>query len=318
MNHNDYYKVLGVSRSASQDEIRKAYKKIARENHPDVKPGDNAAAERFKQAAEAYEVLGDEEKRKKYDKFGPNWKHADQAGGPFPGGGAGGAGPVDIDFESIFGRGGGGGGVDLEDLFGGMFGQGRGSGTRRQAQQPRRGQDLEISITIPFELAARGGEHDVSVQRIGKVERLSVKIPAGVKDGGTIRLAGQGQPGRQGGPAGDLMIKVNVAPHPFFRREGQNVLVDVPVSLTEAALGAKVDVPTLTEGVVTLTIPPGTASGTKLRLRGKGFVDPKTRQHGDQFVAVKIVPPKELDDRGRELLEEFAQLQPQNPRAGLW
>lgn len=310
----DYYQALGVSRTASKEEIRKAFKKIARENHPDAKPDDAAAAEKFKQAAEAYDVLGDEEKRKKYDQFGENWKHA-QAGGhsgggnPFRSGG-----PVDIDLQDLFG---GGGAVDLQDLFSGMFGGG-GRGRAHGRPQPRRGSDVTTSITVPFELAARGGEYEIQLHRGGKLERIAARIPAGIESGKTIRLSGQGEPGSNGGSSGDVLITVNIAAHPFYRREGNHLLVDVPVSLTEAALGAKIDVPTLEDGIVTMTLPPGTSSGAKLRLKGKGFRNLKTKAQGDQLVVIKIQVPKDLDDRSRELLTEFAELNPVSPRAGLW
>jgi DnaJ-class molecular chaperone len=315
----DYYKVLGVSRTATDDEIRKAYKRIARENHPDVKPNDPAAAERFKQANEAYEVLSDADKRKQYDQFGAAWKHAGQRGGPFPGGGpfgGGGGQPVDIDLGDLFG--GGQGGVDLGDIFGGMFGGGRRAGGRQRRSAAARGEDLRTEITIPFTLAATGGSYDVHLQRNGTSETLTVKIPAGIKDGGVVRLAGQGQPGTGGAAAGDLLISVHMAPHPYFRRDGNDVLLDVPLTIAEAALGARVDVPTLTEGTVTLTIPPGTSSGARLRLKGKGFPDPKSREHGDQYAIVKIVAPKELAPRMRELLEELSRTDSSRPRQNLW
>lgn len=308
----DYYQVLGVSRKASKEEIRKAFKKIARENHPDAKPDDPAAAEKFKNAAEAYDVLGDEEKREKYDQFGGNWKHAQQGGG-FPGGGSPfrSGGPVDVDLRDIFG---GGGAVDLQDLFGGMFG---GAGGRSR-QPARKGADLKTTIMVPFEVAALGGEHDISLSRDGKVERLTARIPAGLESGQSIRLAGQGQAGTGGGPAGDVLVTVNVAAHPYFRREQNNLLVEVPVSVSEAILGAKIDVPTLEEGIVTMTLPPGTSSGAKLRLRGKGFLNLKTRSTGDQLVSIKIVVPRKLNDRSREIIEEFAELNSEEMRKDLW
>ncbi|WP_437203790.1 DnaJ C-terminal domain-containing protein [Planctomicrobium sp. SH664] len=319
MANTDYYQVLGVPKDASAEKIRKAFKKIARENHPDAKPGDNAAAERFKAAAEAYDVLGDEDKRKKYDQFGTNWKHMREGQNPF-GGGADAfrqGGPVDIDLRDIFG---GGGAVDLGDLFGGMFGGGGGGGRGGRQRQPRpqRGEDLTTSIQVPFLTAATGGTYDLTLQRDGQSERLAIKIPAGIEDGKTIRLAGQGQPGALGGPAGDLLVTVQVAAHPYFRREGNNVLVDVPVSLAEATLGGKIDVPTLTEGVVSMTLPPGTASGAKLRLKGKGFESTKSHVAGDELVVIKIVPPKNIDERSQELMKEFAERNPDNPRAMLW
>jgi len=305
----DYYQELGVSKSASQDEIRKAYRKIARENHPDVKPDDAAAAEKFKRATEAYDVLSDADTRKKYDQFGDAYKYAGKGGGPFPGGGGfRGSGPIDL--GDLFG----GGQIDLGDLLGGAFGGGRAKSKPRAT----RGQDIRIDVDIPFHLAATGGTYDVHLQRNGASERLGVKVPAGVNTGSVIRLAGEGQAGANGGAQGDLLIKVRVAPHPFFRREGSNVLLDLPITVSEAALGAQIDVPTLVEGNVTLRVPPGTASGTKLRLREKGVVDPKTKKVGDQLVVIKIVPPRELTSRATELLEELARVAPVNPRTGLW
>ncbi|TWT57358.1 Curved DNA-binding protein [Thalassoglobus neptunius] len=309
----DYYQVLGVSRSATKDEIRKAFKKIARENHPDAKPDDDAAAKRFKDAAEAYDVLGDEEKRKKYDQFGEHWKHAQGGAGPQQGNPFRSGGPVDVDLRDIFG---GGGAVDLESLFGGMFG---GGGARsRHSAQPMKGQDVTTSIQVPFQTSASGGDYDLSMQRGGKVERLTVKIPAGIESGKSIRLAGQGEPGRNGGPNGDLLVTVNVAPHPYFRRDGNNVSVEVPVSVSEAILGAKVDVPTLSGEQVSVTLPAGTSSGAKLRLRGKGFRNPRTGTTGDQFVIIKITVPKDIDEQSRELIEQFAMLNPQFPRDDQW
>lgn len=304
----DYYNVLGVSRSATQEEIRKAFKKIARENHPDVKPDDKAAAERFKAAAEAYDVLGDADTRKKYDQFGANWKHAEKAGqygggNPFRSGG-----PVDVDLRDIFG---GRGAVDLGDIFGSFFGGG-GGGVHpgQQAPRPQKGQDIKTSIQIPFQMAATGGSYDLNINN----QRLTAQIPAGIESGKSIRLSGQGHPGQHGAPNGDLLVTVHVMQHPYFRRDGSNVLVDVPVTITEAALGAKIDVPTLTEGTVTMTLPPGTSSGAKLRLKGKGFMNLKTKQPGDQLAVIKIVVPKEIDERSRELLEELAPLIEDSPR----
>jgi len=315
MTNKDYYQILGVSRDASHDKIRKAFKKIARENHPDAKKDDPAAAERFKEAAEAYDVLGDEEKRKKYDQFGANWKHFKDGQNPFAGGGGGNpfrnGGPVDVDLRDIFG---GQGAVDLEQLFGGMFGGGMGSGGRSRGPRIMRGDDLTTSIQIPFDTAAIGGNYDLAIQRDGKHEELSVKIPAGIEEGQSIRLAGQGTPGQHGGPAGDLLVTIHIAPHPYFRREGRNLLVEMPVTFPEAVLGSKIDVPTLTEGIVSMTLPPGTSSGAKLRLKGKGIVNPKTHAKGDQYVTIKIVVPKHLDSRSEELLREFAELNPQTPR----
>ena len=305
MSKRDFYEVLGVSRSASQDEIRKAYKKLAKKFHPDVKPADPDAEKKFSEITEAYDALSDDAKRKAYDQIGHSARGGAGGGNPFQG----------------FGGGGGGGSFDLDDILGGMFGGGGnpfGGGGRRGQARTQKGQDAKAEITVPFIVAVEGGEHSVSLQNGTKSERLSVRIPAGIEDGQSIRLAGQGNPGSGGGPAGDLIVTVHIATHPWFRRDGQNLLVDVPISPSEAALGAKVDVPTLTEGTVVLTVPPGTSSGAKLRLRGKGVLNHKTGDRGDQFVVLKISVPKDLSDEARALYEKLAELNPRDPREGLW
>ncbi|MBC8289903.1 MAG: DnaJ domain-containing protein [Planctomycetes bacterium] len=291
----DFYKVLGVARGASKDEIRKVYRKLSRENHPDAKPDDKAAAERFQQVQDAWDVLGDDEKRAKYDQFG----HAafDRSGGPFQQSGP-------IDMADLFG----GGGFDFGDLFGGG----------RRAKRPQKGQDITASIEVSFTTAAEGGNHELTLNTSAGLKRLDVRIPAGISSGQAVRLKGQGHAGMHGGPPGDVRVTVKIAPHPWFRREGNNLLVDVPITMTEAALGAKVDVPTLTEGLISLTIPPGSSSGAKLRVRGKGCPDRGSGQRGDQIVVLKIVVPKELDELSRKLLEEFAERAVGNPRDGLW
>ena len=304
----DYYAVLGMKKNASADEIRKAYKKLARENHPDSKPNDAAAAEKFKQVHEAWDVLGDAQKRQQYDQFGsafgPNGPQGQR-------GGRGGAGPAD--FSEMFG-----GTVDLGDLLGGMFGGGAGGPQAGRRGRAAQGANVEAEIEVPFVVAAEGGTHDVQLDRAGKVERLSVKIPPGVSTGSVIRLAGQGQAGRGGGPAGDLLVTIKVAPHSCFRREGSDLLIDVPITVSEAALGTKVEIPTLSEGPVVVTIPAGTSSGAKLRLRGKGVPDQKTRTRGDLYVLIKLVLPPKLDEATRGLFEQIAAAAPYNPRANLW
>jgi DnaJ-class molecular chaperone len=207
--------------------------------------------------------------------------------------------------------------VDLGDLFGGAFGGGRG-GAAGGRTRPRQGEDLTLEITVPFQVAAEGGDHELTLQREGKPERITIKIPPGVDEGGVIRLAGQGQPGANGGAAGDLLITVHIAPHPWFRRDGADLLLDLPLTITEAALGAKVDVPTLSEGTVTLTIPAGTSSGSKMRLRGKGVLDRRTKERGHLYAIVKIVVPQNLTAEAQVLLRKLAEEAPQSPRAGLW
>lgn len=306
---NDYYATLGLSKGASQDEIRKAYKKLAREYHPDVKPDDAAAAKKFKEIQEAYAVLSDKQKREQYDRFGRVFGNGGPGGGnPFGGGG------------NPFG--GGGASFDMEDLFGGLFGGGGspfgGGAGPRQRRRPQHGQDIKAEITVPFHVAIKGGEHEITVTRGNSRERLSVKIPAGVSDGQAIRLSGQGQPGVAGGMAGNLLVTIKVASHPWFKREGNNLVVEIPISPAEAALGAKVEVPTLDDGELLLTIPPGTSSGARLRLRGKGIVDARTKKQGDELVVVKIVLPKEISAEQQELYEQLAEYEDVSPRDGLW
>ena len=307
----DFYKVLDVSRGASADEIRKAYKKLASQNHPDRRPNDKRAAEKFKQVQEAYSVLGDAEKREMYDRYGTAFQGAGR--GPNTQTWSTQTGPIDL--GDLFG-----GQFNFGDLFGDSLGGGSGGRTRagRRAARVRKGQDVQAQVEVPFQVAAEGGVHEIQIVRDGQSERLSVKIPAGVDTGSVIRLAGQGQPGFGGGPPGDVLVTINVATHPYFRREGAHLLLEVPITVTEAALGAKVEVPTLSEGNVVVTIPAGTSSGSKLRLRGKGVVDQKTKNRGDQFVVVKIVVPQDIDEQMRQLLQQLAESAAQSPREDLW
>jgi len=177
---------------------------------------------------------------------------------------------------------------------------------------------VEDVIRIPFQLAATGGTYDVTLRKDGQVSTYALKIPAGIDDSAKLRIAGQGEPGANGGPPGDVIVTVRVAPHPYLRREGDNVLLDLPITVVESTLGAKVDCPTLDGDIVSLTVPPGTSSGAKLRLKGKGFPNRKSGQRGDQFAVIKIVSPRDLTDEARELMQQFANAAPQSPRAGLW
>ncbi|MGB4708930.1 MAG: J domain-containing protein [Fuerstiella sp.] len=312
MSNRDYYETLGVSRSASADEIKKAYRKLAKKHHPDANPDDKGAQKKFSEITEAYEVLSDTEKRQKYDQFGSNWSKV--------GGGAGGGGGSPF---GGFGGGAGGANFDLNDILGGMFGGGGGGGSpfggggRRQARA-QKGQNVEVEIRVPFHVGVEGGEHEVTLQTGGKISRLTAKIPAGIADGGKVRLAGQGHPGQGGGAAGDVIVTVKISPHPWFRREGANLLVDVPISPAEAVLGCKVDVPTLSEGTVVMSIPAGTSSGGKLRLRGKGVLDRKSGEKGDQLVVVKIVVPKTTTPEVEALYRQVQEASAENPREGIW
>ncbi|AAS96352.1 DnaJ C-terminal domain-containing protein [Nitratidesulfovibrio vulgaris] len=299
----DYYKLLGVSRTASRDEIAKAYKKLARKYHPDLNPGDKKAEESFKEINEAYEVLKDDEKRKLYDQLGPNWQHGQNfQGAPdfenvrfdFGGGqGFGGAGFSDF-FETLFGgagagrRGGGGFGPDP---FGGFSGR------------QRKGRDVEAEIALTLEEVHGGGRRAITLQGQTGPRTLEVNIPAGVRDGARIRLAGQGDPGMGGAPAGDLYLKVRLAQHPLFAVEESNLVYDLPLAPWEATLGTTVRVPTL-DGEVDIAVPPGTGSGRKLRLKGRGLGPVGKR--GDQFVRIVVRVPDTLTPRERELWETLA------------
>jgi len=312
LSQRDYYDVLGVSRSASAREIRKAYKKLARRYHPDANADDADSEQKFAELTEAQEVLGDSEKRKKYDQFGHNWNRVPEgtAGtGTFHGFGGGATGPDGSSFEDIIGNMFGGGGSPFS---------GRGSSRRSQRPQPQKGEDLRTNVHVPFFVGVEGGEHEVTVRAGEKTQRLNFRIPPGIDGEKTIRLAGQGHPGHLGGPPGDVLVKVEVAAHPYFRREGINLILEAPVSVTEATLGAKIEVPTLTEGTVVVSVPPGTSSGAKLRLRGKGALSPSKRRRGDQIVVIKIAVPQNLTEEMRRVLRSLEKLALQNPRDGLW
>lgn len=300
----DFYEILGVGRNATAEELKRAYRKLARQYHPDRNPGDKQAEGRFKEVQQAYDVLSDAAKRNQYDRFGEagaDGGFAGAGGGPggqtFHWGGGGGDSP-EMDparaaelFGQIFG-----GGGDLNEIFGRASGGGRRGRSRRPPPE-----DAEAEVSLPFLTAARGGA--VSLRVDGR--EIEVKVPPGIADGQSLRLAGQGPSG------GNLRLKVRVEPHPYFRRDGNNIILDVPLALSEAALGAKIEVPTIDGSSLTVTIPPGTSSGQRLRMRGKGI------QGGDQYIAIQVAVPAVKDHRGRELLEELARLHPQSPRAGL-
>ncbi len=310
----DYYKILGTKRDASQAEIQRAYRELARKHHPDMNPDDKAAKEKFQKIQQAYEVLGDPEKRELYDRYGSSFESAGagRAGGPSAGaswgrGGGAGAGFEEFDFSQLFGGRG-------PEGFGDVFWQSAG-GPRRRAR-PQRGSDLAAEIEVPFATAISGGEATLNVsQSDGKVQTITVKIPAGIENGKKIRVRGQGAPSTTGGQAGDILITVRVAPHPFFKRNGFNLDVVVPVTLAEAALGAKIDVPT-PKGIVALTVPPGTSSGRRLRLRGHG-VQPQHGTAGDLLVELRIVLPDTIDQETAELVRKIDQNNPMEPRANL-
>lgn len=316
----DYYDVLGIKRDATEAQIKSAYRRLARKYHPDVNKAPDSA-EKFREATEAYEVLSDAQKRKMYDTYG----HAGPSGFGGGGGGARPGGPwgysrgpggpggpgVEFNFEDIFGGSGGSGfmGMSLDDILNTLRG-GRRAGPR-PADMHRGGADLEHPVTLEFMQAVNGTVLEVRLDSPGgQAETLRVKIPPGVKEGTRIRVRGKGEAGRGG--RGDLFIVTHVSEHPYFRREGDDVYVEIPVSLVEAALGAKIDVPTV-EGTTTVTIPPGVSSGSKLRLRGQGIASPGGSR-GDQYVVIKIVAPAKVSEEGARLLREFARSDPYDPR----
>ena len=357
-NKRDYYEVLGVSKGASEEEIKKAYKKLARKYHPDMNPGDKEAEEKFKEINEANEVLSDPDKKARYDQFG--FAGVDPNYGAGAGGGAYGGG---FDFG------------DLGDIFGSFFGGGFGGATRANPNAPQRGESLRTSVNISFEEAAFGCEKEVSIDRIeqcpdcrgsgcakgttaevcpdcrgsgviqqrrqtplgymstsapcqrcggkGKIihqpcpkcggkgmirhrKTIKVSIPAGIDNGQTISLRAQGNAGKNGGPAGDLLIVVSVRPHEIFRREGTSVLCEAPITFTQAVLGAELEIPTI-DGKVKYTIPEGTQSGTTFRLKGKGIPGLNGRGRGDQYVTVYIETPRNLNREQKEALKKFSE-----------
>ncbi len=333
----DYYQILGVSRSASQSEIQTAYRDMARKHHPDKNPDDKEATRKFQQIQNAYDVLSDQKKRELYDRYGSSFESVG-AGGPGGGqagwenfhsagpGGGGYQGAEGADFSQFFsdrfgaemGGGGpaGGAGGGFSDFFSqfrqaNRGAQKRGAGGRRRT---RKGADLEHEIEIPFATAVLGGKVQITVQREpGKTETITVNIPAGVEDGKKIRLRGQGEPAPRGGTPGDILLKVHVASHPHFTRRGKNLYLTLPVTLAEAVLGATVDVPT-PKGTVGLHVPPATSGGTKLRVKGHGVASAKG-EPGDLIVEVRIVVPKAWDEESRAMFEKLAERQTtENPR----
>lgn len=303
---DDYYQLLGVPRTASVEEIQKAYRKQARKYHPDLhadKDDDEKkkATQKFQQIQQAYDVLSDPEKRKMYDQFGPQFEQ--MGGNPFGGGGGAGGNPFgggQIDLSQLFGGGGAGG---FEDIFRQMGGNAGGGGGRRGPAPATKGQDIEQEITVPFAIAVLGGKHQVSIKRSGKAERIDVSIPVGIESGKKIRLRGQGRPG-QGGPPGDLLISVKVAGHPRYARKGLHLMVDVPITVREAAGGAKVDLPT-PHGTVALTVPAGTSSGKTLRLKGMGIKGKE--KSGDLLATLQISIPEAVSADDLELLSKLSE-----------
>ena len=360
-NKRDYYEVLGVQKGATEEEIKKAYKKMARKYHPDLNPGDKDAEEKFKEVNEAYEVLSDSEKKARYDQFG--FAGVDPNFGAGAGGWGGGAGGAGFDFG------------DLGDIFGSFFGGFGGGQARRNPNAPQRGESIRMNLTISFEEAAFGCEKELELDRYescetcrgsgaapgtspetcpdcggsgvvqtrrqtpmgvfastapcsrcggrGKIikepckdcrgsgmvrrrRKIQASVPAGIDNGQTISIRGQGHAGKNGGPAGDLLVTITVRPHELFRREGTSVLCEAPITFPQAVLGAELEIPTI-DGKVKYDIPEGTQSGTTFRLKGKGIPALNGRGRGDQYVTVYIETPRNLNREQKEALKKFAE-----------
>ena len=298
----DLYQTLGVGRDASKDEIKKAHRKLALKYHPDKNPDDKVASEKFKRAQEAYDVLSDDEKRAAYDRYGADFEKI-RSSGYQPG--AGGFDGLDLDQIFGGGRGRGSGGQTQFDGFSDFFeqmmggGRGRGAGGRQRQAPPQKGGNTRHELEIPLQTAVQGGKTEFYLNE----EKLSVNIPAGVETGSKIRLRDRGQPSPNGGPSGDLILLIKVSDHPCFRRNGRNLELNLPVSVGEAVLGAKIDIPT-PSGTVALSIPANSSSGRRLRLKGQG-VKQRDGSAGDLFVVLQIEVPKEADEESRKLIEEF-------------
>jgi curved DNA-binding protein len=306
----DYYQTLGVAKTATHDEIRSAFRKLARQYHPDVAKDKKAAEEKFKEVNEAYEVLGDEEKRKKYDAYGENWQHAGE-GGPqrggaqgYPGGASGYPGGEGVEFEF--------GGTGFSDFFEQMFGSRQGRAYSRGAggfgfdAGPARGQDVEADIMVTLEEALHGSTRPISFRRADsrQTETYTVKVPRGVREGQRIRLSGVGGKGSAGGPPGDLFLRVKLQKHPDFHVEGSNLFHDLEIPAYQVVLGAEVTVPTL-EGRARLKLPPGSQAGQRFRLAGKGMPE-KGGERGDLYVVLTPTLPRQVSPEERELWEKLA------------
>jgi len=319
----DPYQTLGVSRSASADEIRKAFRKLAKANHPDVNPGNAAAEERFKRVSAAFDILGDAEKKAKFDRgeidadgresmrgFGGGGGPFSGGGGPF-GGRSGGrrAGP-----GGGFGGGGGGGGADFEDILAEMFGNRAGAGPQGGpggfgARGPVKGDDLRLRLEIDLEEAIKGGPKRISLP---SGATLDLTIPPAAREGQVLRLRGKGEAGRLGGPAGDALIELALRPHPLYRRDGADLTMDLPISVPDAILGARVDAPT-PDGPVSLTVPPRANSGQTLRLKGRGAIDAQGKR-GDLLARLVVMLPDMPDDALEAFAKEWRDKRPYQPR----
>lgn len=319
----DLYQTLGVSREADKDDLQKAYRKLARKYHPDMNPDNKEAHERFKRVQEAYDVLSDPDKRAAYDRYGADFEKIRGGGGFQPG--SGGASFDGLDLDQIFGaRGGSGGGAGFENGFHDFFeqilgGRAPGGGTataggRAQPRAPQRGQNIRHELSIPFEKAVLGGQAEFYLTRQGQPEKLAVTIPPGVETGSKIRLRGQGHPS-PAGENGDLILVIQVDSHPYYKLDGRNLELKLPVTVMEAALGAKVDVPT-PHGTIGLTIPAGSNSGRRLRLKGLG-IKPQSGSPGDLLVELQTCLPDAMSEEAADVLRQWDAACPMQPRSEL-
>jgi curved DNA-binding protein len=352
MDYKDYYKLLGVSKSATQDDIKKSYRKLARQFHPDANPGNKEAEEKFKSIGEAYEVLKDPEKRSKYDQLGANWKQFSRAGaqpgwqqqGRGPGSGQshqydfsgssfdfGESGGAFSDFfEMFFGR---GGDERYSSAFSNAQGaQGASAGARSGAQNQagsqqqkknfwrasaaQKGQDYQYDLNITLREAYMGTIREMSLQKDGKMRTVNVKVPKGIKDTGKVRVRGEGGKGSRGSENGDLYLAIHILPHHYFTVKEHDLYCEVPVTLTEAIFGAKIDIPTF-DGYVSMTLPPNTQTGKTLRLKGKGMPKVRSTENGDLYIKIKVVIPADLTDEQKKFLSGFAEIYTENPRESI-
>ena len=343
VDYKDYYKVLGVSKGATADEIKKAYRKLAKEHHPDANKNNPSAEDKFKEIGEAYEVLKDPDKRKKYDQLGSNWKaYSRGSSAGWPGAGqwqnannAGGGsynysgrgfdfnemgGDFSDFFEMFFGRGSGQKFSGFSDI-GGKQASGQSTGSRqsnrtgwRSKRAAEKGQDIESKITITLRESFMGTERSLRLQTSeGKTRNINVKIPKGIKDGGKIRITAEGAKSSSGGEPGDLFLIVEISKHHFFTRDENDLRCEIPVTIKEAILGASIDIPTFA-GPVSIKLPPGTQSGKALRLKGKGMPHIKSSEFGDLYAKIKVVIPEILTDEQKKYFEEFSKSYNENPR----
>ncbi|MEK6530890.1 MAG: DnaJ C-terminal domain-containing protein [Deltaproteobacteria bacterium] len=308
MAQKDFYEILGVSRDATEDEIKKAYRSLARKYHPDLHPGNKEIEARFKEINEAYGVLSDQKKRTDYDLGGYSRFEPGMGGGPggYPPGG------VHEGWYDEFGVGDAAGTRGFDEIFAEVFGvRGRRRGTQR-------GADIEYGLSLDFLHSVKGADIKTTIsRRDGSRETMTVKIPAGVKTGSRVRVPAKGDLGYDGGPNGDLFIIIDVKPHQYFRRVDNDIYVDVPVTIKEAVSGAKIEVPTI-DGPTTIRISPGMQGGQKLRIKGKGVYGHEGAARGDGYVVMNIVLPKKIDARAKALADEFDKINPYEPRKGLW